>query len=73
MLIASSASGKGAVSKPILYSYLSPEDRVRANHPLQTFQAMADEQLKNMSERFDTMKASTNGRPSCWRNCYEFS
>jgi transposase len=46
-----------------MYSYLSPEERVRANHPLRSIRAMADEALSNMSERFDTMYAKT-GRPS---------
>jgi transposase len=46
-----------------MYSYLSPEERVRANHPLLAVRAMADEALKNMSKRFDTMYART-GRPS---------
>ena len=46
-----------------MYSYISPEQRVRANHPLRTIRAMADEALQNMSERFDAMYAKT-GRPS---------
>jgi len=46
-----------------MYSYLSPEDRVQANHPLRAIRAMADEALKAMSARFDTMYART-GRPS---------
>ena len=46
-----------------MYSYLSPEERVRANHPLRTIRTMADEALRSMSERFDTMYAKT-GRPS---------
>jgi transposase len=46
-----------------MYSYLSPEQRVRENHPLRKIRAMADEALKNMSERFDGMYAKT-GRPS---------
>src|SRR5690348_11410088 len=46
-----------------MYSYISPEERVRANHPLRTVRAMADEALKNMSKRIDTMYAKT-GRPS---------
>jgi transposase len=46
-----------------MYSYLSPEERVRANHPLRAIRTMADAALKNMSERFDTMYAKT-GRPS---------
>ena len=46
-----------------MYSYLSPEARVRADHPLRAIRTMADEALKNMSERFDAMYSST-GRPS---------
>ena len=46
-----------------MYSYLSPEQRVRETHPLRKIRAMADEALKNMSERFDGMYAKT-GRPS---------
>ena len=46
-----------------MYSYVSPEQRVRENHPLRKIRAMADEALKNMSERFDQMYAKT-GRPS---------
>jgi len=46
-----------------MYSYLSPEQRVRENHPLRKIRAMVDEALKNMSERFDGMYAKT-GRPS---------
>ena len=45
-----------------MYSYLSPEERVRANHPLRAIRLMADEALANMSKRFDTMYAKT-GRP----------
>jgi transposase len=46
-----------------MYSYLSPEQRVRENHPLRKIRAMADEALQNMSERFEGMYAKT-GRPS---------
>ena len=46
-----------------MYSYLSPEQRVRESHPLRKIRAMADEALKNMSDRFDSMYAKT-GRPS---------
>jgi transposase len=46
-----------------MYSYLSPEQRVRENHPLRKIRAMADKALKNMSARFDQMHAKT-GRPS---------
>src|SRR5215203_4398245 len=46
-----------------MYSYVSPEARVRAGHPLRAIRAMSDAALKNMSERFDAMYAKT-GRPS---------
>jgi transposase len=46
-----------------MYSYLSPEERVRADHPLRTIRTMADAALRNMSERFETMYARS-GRPS---------
>jgi transposase len=46
-----------------MYSYISPEERVREDHPLRAIRAMADEALKNMSERFEGMYAKT-GRPS---------
>jgi transposase len=45
-----------------MYSYLSPEARVRADHPLRAIRPMADAAL-NMSERFDSMYAR-RGRPS---------
>jgi transposase len=46
-----------------MFSYLSPEQRVRLDHPLRAIRAMADEALRNMSERFDAMYSRT-GRPS---------
>jgi len=46
-----------------MYSYLSPEVRVRADHPLRAIRAMADQALATMSKRFDAMYAKT-GRPS---------
>jgi transposase len=46
-----------------MYSYLSPEQRVRETHPLRKIRVMADEALASMSERFDGMYAKT-GRPS---------
>jgi transposase len=46
-----------------MYSYLSPEARVRADHPLRAIRKMADQALENMSQRFDTMYAKV-GRPS---------
>ena len=46
-----------------IFSYLSPEQRVRQGHPLRAIRDMADRALKNMSERFDEMYSQT-GRPS---------
>lgn len=46
-----------------MYSYVSPEQRVRENHPLRKIRSMTDEALKNMSDRFDAIYAKT-GRPS---------
>src|SRR5579862_2329379 len=46
-----------------MFSYLSPEARVRKDHPLRAIRAMADHALENMSRRFDRMYAQT-GRPS---------
>ena len=46
-----------------IFSYLSPEQRVRKDHPLRAIRAMVDEVLKQLSPRFDTMYAK-GGRPS---------
>ena len=46
-----------------IFSYLSPEQRVRQDHPLRAIRAMADLALWGMSSRFDAMYAKT-GRPS---------
>jgi transposase len=46
-----------------LFSYLSPEQRVPADHPLRAIRTMTDEALRRLSPRFETMYAKT-GRPS---------
>jgi transposase len=46
-----------------MFSYLSPESRVRKDHPLRAIRAMADQALERMSPLFDAMYAAT-GRPS---------
>jgi transposase len=46
-----------------MFSYLSPETRVRKDHPLRAIRAMVDEVLSQLSRRFDQMYASA-GRPS---------
>src|SRR5499427_9960456 len=46
-----------------MFSYLSPEARVRKDHPLRAIRAMADEALNHMSDGFDGMYSQI-GRPS---------
>src|SRR5579863_3266134 len=46
-----------------MFSYLSPEQRVRKDHPLRAVRAMTDQILERMSPLFDAMYAS-GGRPS---------
>ena len=46
-----------------MFSYLSPEARVRKDHPLRAIRTMVDEVLRALSPQFDCMYAS-EGRPS---------
>lgn len=46
-----------------MFSYLSPETRVRKDHPLRAIRTMVDEVLRTLSPQFDRMYAS-EGRPS---------
>jgi transposase len=46
-----------------MFSYLSPEMRVRKDHPLRAIRVMVDEVLSQLSRRFDSMYAKV-GRPS---------
>jgi transposase len=46
-----------------VFSYLSPEQRVRKDHPLRPIRRMVDEILKQLSPQFDKMYAKV-GRPS---------
>jgi len=46
-----------------IFSYLSPEARVRKDHPLRAIRVMVDEALAQMSGCFDAMYADV-GRPS---------
>jgi hypothetical protein len=46
-----------------IFSYLSPEERVRNDHPLRAIRAMVDEALTQLSGQLDAMYASV-GRPS---------
>src|SRR5246500_5124924 len=46
-----------------MFSYLSPEQRVRKDHPLRAVRSMTDEILNSMSPLFEAMYSDT-GRPS---------
>ena len=46
-----------------VFSYLSPETRVRNDHPLRAIRSMVDEVLRALSPEFDRMYAK-EGRPS---------
>src|ERR1035437_6098500 len=46
-----------------VFSYVSPEQRVRQDHPLRPLRAMADEALRELQPRFSKLYAKT-GRPS---------
>lgn len=46
-----------------VFSYISPERRVRSDHPLRAIRAMVDEILKQLSAQFNKMYAKV-GRPS---------
>jgi len=46
-----------------VFSYLSPEARVRKDHPLRAIRTMVDEVLTQLSRKLDTMYARV-GRPS---------
>src|SRR4051812_7740777 len=46
-----------------MFSYLSPETRVRKEHPLRAIRAMVDTALREMSPLFDDMYSEL-GRPS---------
>ena len=46
-----------------IFSYLSPEQQVPADHPLRAIRALTDEALRSMSPRLERLYATT-GRPS---------
>lgn len=46
-----------------MFSYVTPEARVRADHPLRPIRRMTDAALQRLSSRFDALY-STTGRPS---------
>ena len=46
-----------------MFSYLSPEQRVRPDHPLRAIRQMTDDVLRSLSRRFTKMYSDI-GRPS---------
>ncbi|HVB57932.1 MAG TPA: IS5/IS1182 family transposase, partial [Candidatus Acidoferrales bacterium] len=46
-----------------VFSYISPEQRVRKDHPLRPIRTMVDEILKQLSPQFSKMYAKV-GHPS---------
>src|SRR5215208_3257811 len=46
-----------------MFSYLSPEERIPATHPMRSIRRLVDQALAGLSDRFDEMY-STFGRPS---------
>lgn len=46
-----------------LFSYLSPEQRIPADHPLRAIRAMTDAALRELSPQFEALYAKI-GRPS---------
>src|SRR5262249_7035991 len=47
----------------VMYSYISPEQRVRKDHPLRPIRTMVDQALKQLSPEFNKMYSKV-GRPS---------
>ena len=46
-----------------VFSYLSAEDRIPANHPLRAILRTVDEVLKAMSKEFDALYAKAENEP----------
>lgn len=49
--------------QPVLFSYVSQEDRISEDHPLRLLRSLIDPILKTMSPRFEKLYSDT-GRPS---------
>jgi len=54
---------RGTDQQSHVFSYISPEQRVRKDHPLRPIRAMVDKVLKELSPEFDKMYSKV-GRPS---------
>ena len=45
-----------------IFSYVSPETRVRADHPLRAIRQMTDQVLRELSPRFERMYSDLGSR-----------
>jgi hypothetical protein len=45
-----------------VFSYISPEQRVRQDHPLRSLRAMTDEALQELRPRFNSLYSKTGRR-----------
>ncbi len=52
-----------------LFSYISPEKRVAANHPLRKVRALVREVLKDLSRSFGKLYSRKDARRSRRNNC----
>ena len=65
-------------SPDAMFSYVSAEERIPADHPLRAIRALVDEILREMSRDFSRLYALTGARrcrrsASCGRSCCRFS
>jgi transposase len=51
------------IQQSAMFSYMSPEQRVPANHPLRPVREMVDQALKGLSRKLNKIYSAT-GRPS---------
>jgi transposase len=54
---------RGKDEQQLVFSYVSPEQRVPQDHPLRPLRVMTDEALRELRSRFHKLYAKT-GRPS---------
>jgi hypothetical protein len=52
-----------------LFSYVRPDRRVPADHPLRAIRKITDAALARLSDRFDALYADNGGPRSRRRNC----
>jgi hypothetical protein len=60
----------GEAAQGEVFSYLSPESRVRKDHPLRTIRMIVDEILGKLSPEFDRMYARQGRTIDCTREAF---